>query len=35
MFHKLKMKLVLINICSLSVILIIIFSGIYLYNEEF
>ena len=35
MFHKLKMKLVLINICSLSVILIIIFSGIYLIMKNF
>ncbi len=30
MFHNLKMRLILINICSLSVVLIIIFSGIYI-----
>ena len=30
MFHKLKIRLIMINMCSLSVVLIIIFSGIYL-----
>lgn len=30
MFHKLKTRLILINMCSLSIVLIIIFSGIYL-----
>ena len=35
MFYKLKMKLVLVNLCSLSVVLIIIFSGIYLVMKNF
>lgn len=30
MFHKLKIRLIMINMCSLSIVLIIIFSGIYL-----
>lgn len=30
MFHKLKTRLIMINMCSLSIVLIIIFSGIYL-----
>lgn len=30
MFHKLKLRLIMINICSLSVVLFIIFSGIYM-----